>query len=240
MSNFDPSAYRILVVDDDTLVLDMIEETLRRSGFQVATVNSGEEALDWMRRHGLPHLAVLDINMPFGMDGLELCQTIHTFSDLPMVMLTAVEDEDIITQAIESCAEDYLTKPFLPGELIARIRRILRRIGDFAFPLDSLTRVDDGLSVDFVGCMAIVANRPVSLTPTEVKLLYILMRTAGKTVNGRYLMRRLWPQDADHDERLRVYIHRLRNKIEEANPEHQYIRSERGLGYVFVPFAPET
>lgn len=240
MSEFDPSAYRILVVDDDTLVLDMIEETLRRSGFEVATAASGEEALDWMKGHGLPHLAVLDINMPFGMDGLELCQAIHTFSDLPVIMLTAVEDEEVITQAIDTCAEDYLTKPFLPGELIARIRRILRRIGDFAFPLDSLTQADEKLAIDFAGCQAIVANRPVSLTPTEAKLLYILMRAAGKTVNSRYLLRRLWPNDTGHEERLRVYIHRVRSKIEEAHPEHQYIRSERGLGYVFVPFVQRT
>jgi DNA-binding response OmpR family regulator len=240
MSEFDPSIYRLLVVDDDALVLEMITETLRRSGFQVATATSAEEALNWMRRHGLPHLAVLDINMPFGMDGLELCHTIHTFCDLPMVMLTAVEDEEVITLAIESCAEDYLTKPFLPGELIARIRRILRRIGDFAFPLESLTRVDGYLSIDFVGCMAIVANRPVSLTPTETKLLYILVRTAKKTVSNHFLLRRLWPNDTNHDERLRVYIHRLRSKIEAANPDHQYIRSERGHGYLFMPFEKDT
>jgi DNA-binding response OmpR family regulator len=234
-NEFNPSIYRILVVDDDTLVLDMIEETLRRSDFNVAAVTSAEDALDWMKRHGLPHLAVLDINMPFGMDGLELCQTIHTFSDLPIVMLTAVEDEETVTLAIENCAEDYLIKPFLPGELIARIRRILRRIGDFAFPLDSVMQVDGKLAIDFAGCRAIVDNRPVSLTPTEAKLLYILLRSAGKTVNSHYLLRRLWPNDTNHDERLRVYIHRLRNKIEQATPNHQYIRSERGHGYVFVP-----
>ena len=235
MSEFNPSDYRILVVDDDAMVLEMIEETLRRSGFQVAAAPSSEDALDWMRRHGMPHLAVLDINMPFGMDGLELCQAIHSFSDLPIVMLTAVENEEIIIQAIDKCAEDYITKPFMPGELIARIRRILRRIGDFAFPLDSLTQVDNRLAVDFVGCLAIVANRPVPLTPTETKLLYILLRSAGKTLSSQYLLRRLWPHSTKHDERLRVYVHRLRNKIEAADPEHQYIRSERGLGYVFMP-----
>jgi DNA-binding response OmpR family regulator len=238
MNDFDPSIYRILVVDDDTLVLEMIEETLRRGGFQTAAAPSGEDALDWMKRHGLPHLAVLDINMPFGMDGIELCQTIHTFCDLPIIMLTAVEDEDTITFAIDSCAEDYLTKPFLPGELIARIRRILRRIGGFAYPFEKLTQVDERLAIDFAGGMAIVNNRPVPLTPTETKLLYILMRSSGKTINSNFLLRRLWPNDTEHDERLRVYIHRIRSKIEDANPEHQYIRSERGLGYAFVP--PET
>lgn len=233
MNEFDPTAYRILVIDDDTLILELIEEALSRSGFQVATATSAESALDWMKRFGMPHLAVVDINLPFGMDGLAFCELVHTFSDMPIIMLTAVEDEDTITFAIDRCAEDYLTKPFLPGELIARTRRILKRIGQFAFPLDSLTRVDDRLVVDFPGCMVIVDDRPVTLTPTETKLLYILMRMAGKIVNSNYLLRRLWPHDTEHDERLRVYIHRLRSKIEKSPSEPFYIQSERGAGYMF-------
>jgi len=233
MSEFEPSEYHILVIDDDTLVLEMIEEALSRSGFQVSAVTSAEDALDWMKRHGLPHLAVVDINMPFGMDGLEFCEMVHTFSDLPIMMLTAIEDEETISQAIDRCAEDYLTKPFQPGELIARARRILRRIGRFAFPLDSLMRVDTRLVVDLVGCQVIVDGRPDILTPTETKLLYILMRNAGRPVNSNYLLRRLWPHDTDHDDRLRVYIHRLRNKIEVDSATPYYIRSQRGVGYTF-------
>jgi DNA-binding response OmpR family regulator len=233
MSDFDPSIFRILTIDDDTLVLEMIEEALSRSGFQVAAVASAEDALDWMKRYGMPHLAVVDINMPFGMDGLEFCEHVHTFSDLPIVMLTAVEDEETITQTIERCAEDYLTKPFLPGELIARVRRILRRLGQFAYPLESLTRVDERLAVDFPGCQVVVDGRPVTLTPTETKLLYILMRTAGKAINSEYLLRRLWPHDVNHDERLRVYIHRLRSKIESKPTDPYYVLSQRGVGYSF-------
>jgi DNA-binding response OmpR family regulator len=233
MVEFDPTLYRILVIDDDTLVLEMIEEALSRGGFQVAAVSSAEDALDWMKRYGMPHLAVVDINMPFGMDGLEFCETVHTFSDLPIMMLTAIEDEETITQAIEKCAEDYLTKPFLPGELIARARRVLRRIGQFSFPLESLTRVDSRLAIDLTGCQVIVDGRPVTLTPTETKLLYILLRSAGKAVNSSYLLRRLWPEESEHDERLRVYIHRLRNKIELDPTNPHYIRSQRGIGYLF-------
>lgn len=233
MSEFEPGEYRILVIDDDTLVLEMIEEALSRSGFQVSTVTSAEDGLDWMKRYGLPHLAVVDINMPFGMDGLELCELVHTFSDLPIMMLTAIEDEETISQAIDRCAEDYLTKPFQPGELIARARRILRRIGHFAYPLDPLIRVDKRLAVDLAGGQVVVDGRPEILTPTETKLLYILMRNAGKAVNSNYLLRRLWPHDVGHDDRLRVYIHRLRNKIEVEPTKPHYVRSQRGIGYVF-------
>ncbi|MCB8988492.1 MAG: response regulator transcription factor [Ardenticatenaceae bacterium] len=233
MSEFEPGDYRILVIDDDTLILELIEESLTRSGFQVSTVTSAEDALDWMKRYGMPHLAVVDINMPFGMDGLEFCEVVHTFSDLPIMMLTAIEDEETIIQAIDRCAEDYLTKPFQPGELIARARRIIRSIGHFAFPLEAMIHVDERLAIDLAGCQVIVDGRPEALTPTETKLLYILLRSAGKPVNSNYLLRRLWPHDVDHDDRLRVYVHRLRNKLEINPAKPHYIRSQRGVGYVF-------
>ena len=233
MTEFNPAAYRILAVDDDALILELIEESLLRSGFQVATVSSGEDGLDWMKREGLPDLAVVDINMPFGMDGLEFCAQVHTFSDLPIMMLTAVENEATIIQAIETCAEDYITKPFTPGEVIARARRILRRTGSFPFPLEALTRIDDNLSIDFAGSQAIVAGRPVSLTPTETKLLYLLIRSTAKPLNTDYLLRRLWPNDTSHQERLRVYVHRLRSKLTAAPDQPKYISSVRGVGYVF-------
>ncbi len=233
MAEFNPASYRILAVDDDALILELIEESLARSGFQVATVTSGEEGLDWMKREGLPDLAVVDINMPFGMDGLEFCNHVHTFCDMPVIMLTAVENEKTITQAIETCAEDYVTKPFVPGEVIARARRILRRTGNFPFPLKTLTKIDSRLSIDFVGCQAVVNGRPVSLTPTETKLLYLLVRSFKKPLNADYLLRRLWPLDTSHHERLRVYVHRLRSKIVVDSDQPKYIRSVRGVGYVF-------
>lgn len=238
MTEFDPAAYRILAVDDDALILELIEESLLRSGFQVHIVSSGEDGLDWMKREGLPDLAVVDINMPFGMDGLEFCAQVHTFCDLPIIMLTAVENELTIIQAIETCAEDYVTKPFSPGELIARVRRILRRIGLFPFPLETLTRIDSHLSVDFAGSQVVVDGRPISLTPTETKLLYILIRSATRPLNTDYLLRRLWPLDTSHHERLRVYVHRLRSKLNSGSTQHQYIRSVRGVGYVFETAAP--
>ncbi len=233
MVNFDSGSYRILVVDDSRLLLQMVETTLVNAGFEVSTAVSGEEALDLIHKRGLPHLAIIDINMPPGMDGFELCATILEFSDLPIIMLTAIDEENTIIEAIDNFAEDYITKPFHPGELVARVRRVLRRIGDFAYTLAPITKVDDQLAVDFPGSRAIINGESISLTPTETKLLYILMRSAGRTVTADFLLRRLWPRDIPNRERLRVYVHRLRRKIEASPTDRQYITSHRGVGYTF-------
>ncbi|MCP4423461.1 MAG: response regulator transcription factor [Chloroflexi bacterium] len=227
-------SYRILAVDDSPLILRVVSVTLEDAGFQVSTAASGEEALELISRFGLPHLALVDINMPPGMDGFEFCDTVHEYSDLPIIMLTAIDHEETIIDAIEQYAEDYITKPFNAGELIARVRRVLRRIGDFAYTLDPVTDVDERLSIDFPGRKAIMNGKDILLTPTEAKLLYILMRSAGRTVTTDFLRRRLWPMERANEERLRVYVHRLRRKIESQSPSRQYISSERGIGYSFT------
>lgn len=235
MTDFDPQSYCILAVDDSAVMLHMVESSLTRAGFQVKTTLSGEEGLAYMKEAGLPHLAIVDINMPFGMDGFEFCEAVLAFCDLPIIMLTAVDEVDVVIQAIEQYAEDYITKPVSSGELVARVRRILRGLGDFAFPLQRHTRVDDRLAVDFANCEAIVGGEIVSLTPTETKLLYILMRQAGKLATNEFILNRLWPLENAFEDRLRVYVHRTRNKIE-ADPQNpHYIVAQRGKGYVFLP-----
>ncbi len=229
-----PDTYRILVVDDSTLVLRLVANALSDANFEVSTALSGEEALELINRYGLPHLALVDINMPPGMDGFEFCEAVHEYSDLPIIMLTAVAHEDTIIQAIEQHAEDYITKPFNSGELVARVRRVLRRIGDFAYTLSPVTQVDDHLSIDFPGRKIILNGQETSLTPTETKLLYVLLRSAGRTVTNDFLLRRLWPLERVQEDRLRVYVHRLRRKVDEKGAEQQYITSERGIGYSFV------
>lgn len=222
---------RILAVDDNEHTLILVERALEQAGFEVVTVKSAEEALINIRLRGLPHLALVDIQMP-GMSGLEFCEQVQQYSDLPVIMLTAVENEEIIVQAIELYAEDYITKPFSPGELVARVRRLLRRMGDFAYTLEPVTFIDKNLQVNFAECSAFVRGEEVSLTPTETKLLFILMRNAGQVVTADFLLRRLWPREAVFEDRLRVYVHRLRKKIEPEETQ-QYIVSERGVGYRF-------
>ena len=226
----------VLAVDDNLYTLRIVQHALEQADFTVLTAVSGEDALDIMSREGLPHLAVVDIHMPPGMSGFEFCRTVHQFSDLPVVMLTAVNEENTIIEGLDEHAEDYIIKPFSPAELVARVRRVLRRMGDFAYTMEPLTRVDEHLTINFPERKAFVDDKPVSLTPTETKLLYILMRNAGKTVSTEFIIRRIWPLEPAYEDRLHVHMHRLRRKIEDkARP--RYIVSERGAGYVFQTIA---
>jgi len=122
---------RILIVDDDPAIRQMVRDKLDREGFEVLEAASGQEALAVIDRRGLPHLAIVDINMP-GMDGFEFCQAVQCFCDLPVILLTAIDEEETVIRGIEHYAEDYVTKPFSPRELVARVRRVLRRTGDLS------------------------------------------------------------------------------------------------------------
>jgi DNA-binding response OmpR family regulator len=222
----------ILAVDDNLYTLRIVQHTLEQAGFKVITAVSGEDALEVMSREGLPHLAIVDIHMPPGMSGFEFCRTVHQFSDLPAIMLTAVNEETAIIEGLDEHAEDYIIKPFSPAELVARVKRVLRRMGDFAYTLEPLTRVDEHLTINFPERKAIVDEKSVSLTPTETKLLYILMRNAGQTVTTEFIIRRIWPLEPAYEDRLHVHMHRLRRKIENKS-RPRYIMSERGAGYIF-------
>ncbi len=223
---------RILVVDDDPAILRLLKDKLEGAGYEVWTAASGKQALEIMERRGMPHLAVVDINMP-GMNGLHFCETVQEFSDLPVIMLSAIDEEETIVGSISRYAEDYVTKPFSPRELVARLERVLRRIGDYSYTWDVLTRIDEHLAVDIPHQRALVGDQTVALTPTETKLLYLLMRNAGHTVSTDFLLRRLWPMEEVFEDTLRVHIHRLRHKIEPAPSRPRYILTERGLGYSF-------
>ncbi len=225
---------RILVVDDDPAIRRLIQNKLENAGYEVLTAADGQDALDVIRRHGLPHLAVVDINMPV-MDGLTFCEKVQSFCDLPVILLTAVDEEEVIVRSIEHFAEDYVTKPFSPRELLARVQRVLRRVGDFSYTLAPMVRINERLSVDFAARQAVVDGRTVELTPTETKLLYILLRNSGRVVTTDSLLRRLWPLEQVFEDTLRVHIHRLRQKIEPEPARPSYVLTERGVGYRFEP-----
>ena len=225
-------SHRILVVDDDPSILQLVRDKLELAGYSVLTASAGQHALDLIAHYGLPHLAIVDIMMP-GMGGFEFCQTVQQYADLPVIILTAVDEEETIIKGIEHFAEDYITKPFSPRELAARVERVLRRIGDFAYALDPVTQIDGRLAVDFSHQQAFVGDKTIALTPTETKILYILIRSAGRTVTTDFLLKRLWPRDEVFEEALRVHIHRLRQKIELYPNRPYYILTERGTGYSF-------
>ncbi|MCA9991973.1 MAG: response regulator transcription factor [Ardenticatenaceae bacterium] len=239
MFNEPEQLQRILSVDDDPQALRLITYTLEREHFEVVTATSGENALNHIQRHGLPHLAIVDYNMPPGMSGPEFCRIVRSYCDLPIIVLSAVEDVDKIVASLEEYADDYIIKPFNPAELAARVQRVLRRVGSFAYTLNAQTVVDQRLIVDFAGHQVIVDGEAANLTPIESKLLYILMRNAGRTVTTNFLLRRIWPVENAQEDRLHVHIHRLRRKVE-ANPtQPYYILSQRGQGYSF-PMRAET
>ncbi len=224
---------RVLVVDDDPAIVRLVSSKLDMSGYRVMTATSGGDALERIAQDGLPHLAIVDLNMP-GIDGFEFCRIVQQFADLPVILLTAVDQEEVVIQGIEHFAEDYVTKPFSPRELMARVGRVLRRMGDFAYTLDPIIQVDTHLSVDFVHQQVTLDGEVISLTPTETKILFILMRNAGRTVTNDFLLRRIWPLDEIFEDTLRVHIHRLRQKIESKPHGVKYVGTERGIGYRFL------
>ena len=224
---------RILVVDDDPAILRLVGVKLDNAGFTVLTASCGQHALDVIAKRGLPHLAIVDIHMP-GMDGFGFCRAVQAFADLPIILLTAVDEEETIIRGIEHYAEDYVTKPFSPRELVARVQRVLRRIDDFGYTVEPVAQVDDRLAVDFANQKARVDGQWISLTPTETKILYILMRNAGRTLTGDFLLRRLWPLEEVYADALRVHVHRLRQKIEPVPSKPHYVVTDRGLGYRFA------
>jgi len=230
------AAQRILAVDDDPDILQVVRYTLDLEGFEIATASSAAGALEWIRQNGLPHLAIVDIMMP-GTNGIDFCREVQKFSDLPVIMLTAVDEETTVVSTIEEIAEDYVTKPFNPRELAARVKRLLRRLGDFAYTLAPLTEIDGHLSIDFMNQKAVVDSKTVSLTPTETKLLHILIRSSRRTVTTDYLLRRIWPMDEVFEDTLRVHVHRLRQKIEPQPGAPRYLITQRGAGYSFLPVA---
>jgi DNA-binding response OmpR family regulator len=223
---------RILAVDDNTFTLRIVQHTLEQAGFQVVTASSGHDALKLINRHGMPHLAIVDLHMPM-MSGFEFCHQVHEFSDLPVIMLTAVNTEDTIIEGLQQHADDYIVKPFNPIELVARVKRVLGRMGDYNYTLESTTRIDYRLKINFPNREAIVDDKNVSLTPTESKLLYILVRNAGRIVTTEFLLNRIWPMQDAHEDRLHVHVHRLRRKIEVNHNEPSYVIAERGTGYRF-------
>jgi DNA-binding response OmpR family regulator len=223
-------AQRVLVVDDDPTVLGLVRPHLEAAGFQVDTAASTDEALRYVAGRGLPHLAIVDIGLP-GRSGLELCREIHGYSDLPVIMLTALDDERTAVDSIRSFAEDYVTKPFRPRELAARAARVLRRRDDFSYAGAGEVVLDALLSIDLADRRATLRGERVPLTATETKILDILVRRRGRPVRTAYLLHRLWPQGNVFEDTLRVHVHRLRRKIEPEPGQPAYLLTERGVGY---------
>jgi DNA-binding response OmpR family regulator len=223
---------QILTLDDDPGTLDLVKHTLYRAGFTVKALASVAQGIDYVDRHGLPHLAIVDIHMPPA-SGIDFCRHIRLNSNIPIIMLTAVHDEDIIVQTLEEFAEDFIHKPFRPAELVSRVRRILRRVENFDYTDKPILEVDSRLQIDIPGKVLYINGKSCDLTPTEAKMLHILLRNAGRPVTIETLLQKLWVQESVNKDKVHVHIHRLRQKIEKNPKSPQYIISDRGMGYRF-------
>jgi len=224
--------YRILQVDDDPVSRTVTQHGLELAGFEVWSANSGEEALGIVSERGYPHLALVDLIMP-GMGGVELSQRLTSAVDLPIIMLTSLADSSAEVDAITGVAEDYVTKPFVLAVLVARVERLLRRIGDFAYALGPRIVVDGHLEVELGKKRVFLDGREVALTRIETKLLYVLMREAGRAVRCNALLQRVWPGQMVLETVLRTHVARLRAKIELEPASPRYIKTRRGFGYSF-------
>jgi DNA-binding response OmpR family regulator len=230
--------YRILAVDDEQRMARFIRLNLEHDGFRVVEAYSGQQALDRLRT-ALPDLILLDVMLP-DFDGFEVLKMIRGISTVPVIMVTAKGEEEERVRGLELGADDYVTKPFSPRELVSRVRAILRRTETASESTHGLMIVDDHLKLDFDRHEVWVDEKLVSLRPTEYRLLYYLVQNAGWVVSHDQILTNVWGYEyRDQPHYVRLYINYLRQKLEIDPTNPKYILTERGLGYRFVDFRRE-
>jgi two-component system KDP operon response regulator KdpE len=221
---------RILVCDDEPQILRALRVVLNDAGFDVVTAASADEALDAAVVRP-PQAAILDLLLP-DRDGVEVARSLREWSDMPIVMLSAVWDEGEKVRALNAGADDYVTKPFAPDELVARLRAVLRRAGG---PAKEPTIVVGDLELDAVAHSVTVAGKPVHLTPTEFSLLRTLVRNRGRLMTHSLLLREVWgPVHEEDTPLLRSHVANLRRKIEPEPCNPRYVTTMLGIGYRFA------
>jgi DNA-binding response OmpR family regulator len=219
----------ILVVDDDKKIVDLVALYLKRDGYSVLTAYDGQEALDVARRKQ-PDLVVLDLLLP-ELEGTDVCRLLRAESAVPIIMLTARSTDDDKLRGLDIGADDYMTKPFNPRELVARVRAVLRRSAPMEPPSDDIHY--DDLTISFVRHEVTIGDRPANLTPTEFRLLEALVREPGRAFSRSELLDRAFGYNYEGVERtVDVHIMNLRRKIER-EPGRRYISTVPGVGYRF-------
>jgi two-component system, OmpR family, KDP operon response regulator KdpE len=222
---------RILVVDDEPQIGRLLKTSLSARGYDVAVAEDGRSALE-LATSWRPDIILLDLGLP-GIDGLDVCRQIRTWSQVPIIVLTVRDAEQDKVTALDIGADDYLTKPFGTDELLARIRVALRHAARGASSEEPVLQFGE-LTIDLAHRQVMLGDQAVHLTPTEYDLLRTLATQAGKVLTHRTLLRSVWGSAYEQDvPTLRVFITQLRRKIE-ADPAHPtYLLTEPGIGYRF-------
>ena len=224
----------VLVVEDDRPIRNLIVTTLKMHDYKYLTANNGVSAIMEASSHH-PDIVLLDLGLP-DMDGVEVIQKVRTWSDLPIIVISArTEDNDKI-DALDAGADDYLTKPFSVDELLARLRVTLRRLKYIkASSQSDSTFVNGDLTVDYAAGFAYLRGEELHLTPIEYKLLCLLCRNAGKVLTHTFITREIWGTAFDSDiASLRVFMATLRKKIQPRPEDPQFIQTHVGIGYRMV------
>ena len=231
---------KILVVDDDPLLLTLIQQSLEKDSYTVRTAPNGKEALQMMEKVK-PDLVILDIMMP-EVSGWEICDRIRRTSTVPIIMLTARGSQSDIVRGLQAGADDYLVKPFHQAELLARVSAVLRRVKSApASTTDPLHFGNGELVIDPSDHRVLKNEEEVTLTPTEFNLLLFMAHRPGRILSTDVIFDNVWSYDTEANvESVKWYVWRLRKKIEENPSKPKFIITERGVGYRFAPGFTET
>ncbi len=223
------SGRRILVVDDEAQLVRALKTTLTSAGYDVETAATGQEALA-AASFRPPDAIILDLVLP-DIKGTDVCRELRRWSEVPIVVVSAVGDEPEKIAALDAGADDYVTKPFAIGELLARLRAVLRRAGPNGEPLLAI----GSLHIDLEKHAVTVDGEPVHLTPHEFDLLSLLARNKGKLLTHRMILKEVWgPAYQLESSYLHVYVSQLRRKIESDPARPRYLITETGVGYRLV------
>ena len=229
----------ILVVDDEERMARFIRLNLEQDGFQVIEAHRGMQAIEAVRVD-MPDVVVLDVMMP-DLDGFEVLKIIRETSSVPVIMLTAKGEEEDRVRGLELGADDYVTKPFSPRELVSRVRAVIRRSDSAGLTTREVIDVDGRLRIDFSRREVWVDGELIKLRPTEYRLLYHLVQNAGWVMTYDQLLTKVWGYEyRDEPHYVRLYINYLRQKLKKAPADPQYILTERGVGYRFVDYQRKT
>jgi DNA-binding response OmpR family regulator len=230
------SGKRVLVVDDDVKTVELVKLYLNRDGYRVLTAYNGNDALQ-LARSSHPDLIVLDLMLP-GMNGLDVCRTLRDESDVPIIMVTALTTDDDRLTGLNLGADDYVSKPFSPRELAARVRAVLRRLPGERGP----EKVKHGaLTIDFLKHEAYLEDKPLNLTPIEFKVLGALIKEPGRVFSRAQIIEKALGHDFESfDRTIDVHILKLRRKLE-PDPHHpRYIKTIYGAGYKLLENDSDT